>query len=229
MELREAVAGWLARRHGVRADPATQIQILIGSKEGLAHLPLAYVDEGDNVLVPDLGYPVYSEATILAGGEPRRFRLEAVRDFRPDPAELTRLADTRTRLVYTNYPNNPTGAVADTELWRALIALCCDRGCILVNDAAYLEVNLDGNRPQSMLGAADLERKRLPPWVGDGQPEVEKAWKRVKLAAHEQIESRKAIVANETTLGRLEYRRSTTEKRLRVLKAALQAYGIASR
>ena len=153
--LREAIAAWLERRHGVGVDPATQIQVLIGSKEGIAHLPLAYVAEGDNVLVPDIGYPVYTEATILAGAEPRFYPLRADRGFVPDPQELSRRCDQRTRLIFSNYPNNPTGAVADLSLWRDLVAAIADHDAVLVNDAAYLEVTLDGSRPASLLAACD--------------------------------------------------------------------------
>ena len=160
-ELREAIAAWLARRHGVHVDPQQQIQVLIGSKEGLAHLPLAYVEEGDNVLVPNLGYPVYGEAVVLAGAQPRAFRLDADRGFRPDPTELSRLADRRSRLLFVNYPNNPTGAVADTDLWRALTSLATERGLVLVNDAAYLELSLDGSRPTSLLAVADCAVDRV--------------------------------------------------------------------
>ncbi len=153
--LKQAIAGWLARRHGVKVDAVSQVLVLIGSKEGLGHLPLAYVEEGDNALVPDLGYPVYGQATILAGGQPRLFALRAENGFRPDLAELERLMDDRTRLLFVNYPNNPTGATGDADFWRELIALCGRRGVVLVNDAAYLEVTLDGSRPLSMLKLAD--------------------------------------------------------------------------
>jgi len=153
--LKQAIAAWLQRRHGVTVDPGSQVLILIGSKEGLGHLPLTCVEEGDNTLVPDLGYPVYGQATILAGGEPRPFALTAANDFRPDLQELAGLMDDRTRLLFLNYPNNPTGATADADFWRALIGLCRRRGVTLVNDAAYLEVTLDGSRPLSMLKVAD--------------------------------------------------------------------------
>ena len=153
--LKQAIAAWLQRRHGVVVDPVTEVLVLIGSKEGLGHLPLTCVQEGDNVLVPDLGYPVYGQATILAGGEPRLFALRAENGFRPDLAELERLADDRTRLIFLNYPNNPTGATADADFWRETLAFCARRGITLVNDAAYLEVTLDGSRPLSMLKVAD--------------------------------------------------------------------------
>jgi len=153
--LKQAIAAWLQRRHGVTVDPVSQILILIGSKEGLGHLPLSCVTEGDNTLVPDLGYPVYGQATILAGGQPRTFALRAENGFRPDLAELESLMDDRTRLLFLNYPHNPTGATVDAEFWQPLIELCNRRGVPLVNDAAYMEVTLDGSRPLSMLKVAD--------------------------------------------------------------------------
>ena len=159
--LKEAIARWLARRHGVTVDPVSQVLVLVGSKEGLGHLPLTCVQEGDNVLVPDLGYPVYGQATILAGGEPRAFGLPAANGFIPDLAELEGLMDTRTRMLFLNYPNNPTGAVADSGFWSRLIELCREKDVILVNDAAYLEVTLDGSRPASLLKVADPAKDRV--------------------------------------------------------------------
>ncbi len=153
--LKQAIAAWLQRRHGVTVDPVSQVLILIGSKEGLGHLPLSCVEEGDNTLVPDLGYPVYGQATILAGGEPRTFALRAENGFRPDLAEVASLIDDRTRLLFLNYPHNPTGATVDADFWRPLIELCNRREVHLVNDAAYMEVTLDGSRPLSMLKVAD--------------------------------------------------------------------------
>ncbi len=159
--LKQAIALWLAGRHGVQVDPARQVLVLVGSKEGLGHLPLTCVEEGDNVLVPDLGYPVYGQATILAGGEPRNFKLKSEMGFLPDLDELARLMDKRTRLLFLNYPNNPTGAVAGQEFWRQVVELCRERNVILVNDAAYLEVTLDGSRPVSLLRAADPVADRV--------------------------------------------------------------------
>jgi len=155
MPLREAIAAWLRRRHGVDVDPASQVLVLIGSKEGLGHLPLTCVEEGDNTLVPDLGYPVYGQATLLAGGEPRTFSLSAERGFLPDPAEIDNLCDERSRMLFLNYPNNPTGAIAGPEFWREMLDLAARRDLVLVNDGAYLEVAGPDQRPESLLQAAD--------------------------------------------------------------------------
>ena len=155
--LKQAIALWLEKRHRVRVDPVNQVLVLVGSKEGLGHLPMSCLEEGDNVLVPDLGYPVYGQATILAGGEPRTFGLRAENGFLPDLEELSGLMDARTRLLFLNYPNNPTGAVAGSDFWKRVTVLCRERKVILVNDAAYLEVSLDGSRPASLLPSADLD------------------------------------------------------------------------
>ena len=157
--LRRASAGFRRRRHNVDADPDHEILVLIGSKEGIAHLPLALVGEGDNILVPDLGYPVYTESALLAGAEPRLFPLAADRAFLPDPRVLVRLADQRTRLLWINYPNNPTGAEAGAGVFEPLAELAAERGFVLANDAAYLEVSLDGHRPVSLLEAVDHHRR----------------------------------------------------------------------
>jgi LL-diaminopimelate aminotransferase len=154
-QLRGAAARFMRRRHGVDLDPQTEVIVLLGSKEGIAHLPLALAEEGDNVLVPDIGYPVYTESAILVGAEPRRFRLGADRAFLPDPAELAALADERTRLCWINYPNNPTGAEAGAGVYEPLGELARERGFVLANDAAYLEVSLDEHRPVSLLEAVD--------------------------------------------------------------------------
>ncbi len=161
MRLRRAAAGFLRRRHGVDADPEDEILVLCGSKEGIAHLPLSLVTESDNVLVPDIGYPVYTQSAILAGAEPRTFTLAADRAFLPDPRALADLADGGTRLIWVNYPNNPTGAEAGEGLYAPLAELAAERRCVLANDAAYLEVSLDDHRPVSLLEAVDHRRNRV--------------------------------------------------------------------
>ncbi len=158
---REAVANWLNRRQGVNVDPESQVLALIGSKEGLAHLPLALLAEGDGVLVPDIGYPVYSAATVLAGGVPKSYRLEPERGFLPDPGEIAGLSDTQTRLLLVNYPHNPTGAVAAAADYEDLLAVGGRAGLVVANDAAYREVVLSGEPPAGLLQAADLGRDRV--------------------------------------------------------------------
>ncbi|MDI3299204.1 MAG: LL-diaminopimelate aminotransferase [Bacillota bacterium] len=155
---RRAVAGWYRRRFGVELDPARQVMALIGSKEGLAHLIWAYAGPGDAVLVPDPAYPVYRVQTLLAGAEPWTLPLERGRGFLPDleavPAEVAR----RAKLLFLNYPNNPTAAVAGLDFWEEAVAWAREHDVLLVSDAAYVENTFDGFRAPSVLqvpGATD--------------------------------------------------------------------------
>ncbi len=160
-DLRRAISAYMSERYGVDVDPVSQVLVLIGSKEGLGHLPLAHVREGDDTLVPDLGYPVYAQATLLAGGIPRAFPLRAATGFLPQVEELAGMVGERTRLVFLNYPHNPTGAVADGNFWSRVLSALRGSGAVLVNDAAYLEVTTDGSLPVSMLADADLGEDRV--------------------------------------------------------------------
>src|SRR5205809_5405112 len=112
---REAAAAYLQRRFGVRWDPFTELHPLLGSKEGIAHLAMALLDSGDVAVVPEPGYAVYEGGTVLAGGEPYRYALTPRSAFVLELERLTPAVVRRTRLVYLNYPNNPTAAVATRE------------------------------------------------------------------------------------------------------------------
>jgi LL-diaminopimelate aminotransferase len=151
LSFRQAAATWYARRFGVALDPATEVLTLIGSKEGTAHVPLAFVNPGDVVLVPDPGYPVYAAGTWFAGGEPHFLPLRAERDFLPDletiPAEVLR----RARMLFLNYPNNPTAACATREFFERVVAFAERHGVIVCHDAMYSELSFDGYRPPSFL------------------------------------------------------------------------------
>lgn len=148
---RQAATDWFARRFGVDFDPASEVVSLIGSKEGIAHMPLAFVDPGDYVLVPDPGYPVYAIATSFAGGIPYKMPLTAANGFLPDydaiPAEVAEKA----KLLFINYPNNPTGAVADEAFFLKTIEFAARHNIIVCHDAAYTEIAYDGYRPLSFL------------------------------------------------------------------------------
>ncbi len=149
--LRRAIADWYGRRFGVRLDPDTEVLPLIGSKEGIGHIPFAFVNPGDAVLVPDPGYPVYQATTILAGGEPHRMPLLDERGFLPDldaiPAEVRR----RAKLLFINYPNNPTAATCDRGFFALVAEFARRHGIIVCHDAAYTELAYDGFRPPSFL------------------------------------------------------------------------------
>lgn len=157
---KDAVAAWMARRFGVLVDPKTELLVLIGSKEGLGHLPLAVVNPGDLVLVPTPGYPVYAAATLFAGGKPHYMPLTAERGFLPDLDAIPPAVLEQTALMFLNYPNNPTGAVASGSFYEQCIKLARRHGFIICSDASYTEVYYDeGDRPRSILelpGAKDV-------------------------------------------------------------------------
>lgn len=156
-EFRGAVARWYARRFGVDLDPETEVIALIGSKEGLGHLPLAFVDPGDEALVPDPGYPVYGVSTRLAGGKPVPLPLSADRGYQPDFA--TARVSRRTRLLWLNYPSNPTAAVADAGMFARALAFAREHEMLIAHDAAYSEITFDGYVAPSILqspGAKDV-------------------------------------------------------------------------
>lgn len=156
---RQAITDFMKRRYNVDIDPETEIQPLIGSKEGLAHLTFAYVDQGEISLVPSPYYPVHSRATWLAGGEVAHLPLTPENNFLPDldaiPEEVARKA----KIFFVNYPNNPTGACADLAFYEKLVAFCKKHTIILVSDLAYGEIGFDGYRPPSIFnvpGAKDI-------------------------------------------------------------------------
>jgi LL-diaminopimelate aminotransferase len=159
-EVLEAFATWYARRFNVELDHTKgEIVGLIGSKEGLAHLAWAYIDEGDVSLVPDPGYTVYRVNTSLAGGEPFPMPLLAENNFLPDLTAIPSDVAKKAKLMYINYPNNPTAAVATEEFFADVVAFAKDYDIIVCQDAAYSEVVFDGYRSPSFLkvpGAMDV-------------------------------------------------------------------------
>ena len=157
--LRAALAEWYGRRFGVRLDPGADVLPLIGSKEGIAHLPIAVADPGDVVLCPDPGYPVYVTGAIMADAEPYRLPLREENGFLPDLAAIPADVLRRARLLWLNYPNNPTAATAGLDFFAQAVALCREHGIILAHDAPYTEIAFDGYRAPSVLevdGAIDV-------------------------------------------------------------------------
>jgi LL-diaminopimelate aminotransferase len=150
-ELRRAIADWFAGRFGVELDPDTEVLPLLGSKEGLAHLAVAFVDPGDEALVPDPGYPVYETATALAGGTPVSLPLPAERGFLPDFSRAR--VSGRTKLLWLNYPSNPTAAVAELSTLQEAVAFAREHDLLLAHDAAYSEITFDGFVAPSVLQA----------------------------------------------------------------------------
>lgn len=150
-EFREAVANWYQKRFGVLLNPETEVLTLIGSKEGIAHLPLALINPGDRALIPDPAYTVYQAATIFAGGLPHFLPLLSARGFLPDLKAVAPEVAKEAQLLFINYPNNPTGAVATKEFFKQVIEFARDNNLIICHDAAYTEIAYDGYRPYSLL------------------------------------------------------------------------------
>lgn len=150
-EYRAAWAAWYGRRFGVELDADREVLGLIGSKEGVFNLHLAVVDEGDVVLVPDPGYPPYTAGALFAGAQVVRLPLLARNGYLPDLAALPEETLRRARLLWLNYPNNPTGAVASLEFFAQVVALARRYGFLIAHDAPYTEITYDGHRAPSLL------------------------------------------------------------------------------
>jgi LL-diaminopimelate aminotransferase len=150
-EFRAAAAKWYRRRFDVSLDPSAEVVALIGSKEGIAHFPLAFVNPGDVVLVPDPGYPVYHIATMFAGGRSYFMPLLRENGFLPDLDAIPRSVLAKAKILFLNYPNNPTSATADRKFFRKALALAEEHNLIVAHDAAYTEIYFDGNKPKSIL------------------------------------------------------------------------------
>jgi LL-diaminopimelate aminotransferase len=150
-ELRRAIREWYEGRFGVELDPAKEVLPLIGSKEGIGHIALCFIDPGDLALIPDPGYPPYSLGTILAGGEPYFMPLREESDFLPDFETIPDEVADKAKLMWLNYPNNPTGAIADLEFFDKAVHFAQQRGLAVCHDAPYTEVAFDGYRPPSFM------------------------------------------------------------------------------
>ncbi|MBC7357469.1 MAG: LL-diaminopimelate aminotransferase [Desulfacinum sp.] len=150
-DFKGAVARWYQRRFGVDLDPVSEVITLIGSKEGIAHLPLAFINPGDLALIPSPAYPVYGVAVMFAGGTAHEMPLLKENGFLPDldaiPADVAK----RAKLLFINYPNNPTGATAEADFFRKVVAFAREYDVIVCHDAAYTEMAFDGYRPMSFL------------------------------------------------------------------------------
>lgn len=151
LSFREAAANWYLSRFGVKLNPETEVLSLIGSKEGIGHIPLAFIDPGDVVLVPDPGYPVYQAGTVLAGGVPYLMPITKANAYLPDFKQVPSDILSQAKMLFLNYPNNPTAAVAPLEFFREAVDFAQRYGLILCHDAAYSEVCFDGYRPPSIL------------------------------------------------------------------------------
>lgn len=150
-ELRGAFARWFDERFHVSLDPQEEVLPLIGSKEGIAHLPLAFLNPGDTVLVPDPGYPVYKSATYLAGGVPYLLPLVEPKGFLPDYGSVEKRILRKSRLLFLNYPNNPTSACATEGFFEESVAWARKHGILIAQDAAYSEMTFEGREAPSIL------------------------------------------------------------------------------
>ncbi len=156
---REAVSDWCRRRFSVDLDPESEVLSLIGSKEGVGHLPLAFLNTNDVVLCPSPGYPVYSTGTLFAGGIPFFMPLLEENHFLPDFTSIPKSVLEKAKIMFLNYPNNPTSAVAGLDFFREAVEVAHAYNIILCHDAAYSEIYFDGNKPMSLFeveGAGDV-------------------------------------------------------------------------
>ena len=156
---REAVSAWMQKRFGVRFDPFTEVVPLLGSKEGISHLAFAYLEPGCVSIIPEPGYNPYQGGTLLSSGEPYRYPLRPRTDFLLDLDEIPRDVLDRTRILYLNYPNNPTAAIAPIDYLERVVRVCRERDILLVYDNAYSEIAFDGYVPPSIFqidGARDV-------------------------------------------------------------------------
>ncbi len=159
LSFRQAVADWYKRRFGVELDPQKEVVALIGSKEGIAHFPLAFVNPGDVVLCPDPAYPVYKIGTLFAGGEPYILPLKEENGFLPDFKSVPKDVLKRAKIIWVNYPNNPTSATATESFYKELIEWVRENNIIVASDLAYSEIYFGNEKPMSILqieGAKDV-------------------------------------------------------------------------
>jgi LL-diaminopimelate aminotransferase len=159
VSFREAVSAWMTKRFGLRFDPLTEIVPLIGSKEGISHLALAYLEPGRIAIVPEPGYNAYQGGALLASGEPYRYALRPRTNFLVDLDEIPEQTLRSTRILYLNYPNNPTAAIAPRDYLEKIVARCRAHDILLVYDNAYSELAFDGYVPPSIFeidGARDV-------------------------------------------------------------------------
>lgn len=152
-ELRRAIAAWYKHRFQVSLDPDHEVLPLIGSKEGIGHIPLAIINPGDVVLVPDPGYPVYKSGTWFAGGEPVLMPLLQENNYLPDFKAIEDQALQKAKMMFLNYPNNPTAACAEKKFFEEAIAFAKEQELIICHDAAYTEISYDGYQAPSFLEA----------------------------------------------------------------------------
>jgi LL-diaminopimelate aminotransferase len=152
--LRQAFTAWFEKRFGVSLNPDSEVLSLIGSKEGIGHIGLGYLNPGDEVLIPDPGYPVYAAGTILAEAVPRYFPLRKADNFIPRIDELEALVTPKTRILWLNYPSNPTTATASLKFFEEVSRFAAEKGILICHDMAYSEITFGGKKAVSLLQAS---------------------------------------------------------------------------
>ena len=152
-ELRQEIASWYKKRFNVSVDPDNEILPLIGSKEGIAHMPLAFINPGDTALVPDPCYPPYKSGVIFCEGKIELMPLLDKNNFLPDISGINKAVAKKARIMYLNYPNNPTAACADLKFFEDVVNFATKNNIIVCHDAAYTELSFDGYNPPSFLSA----------------------------------------------------------------------------
>jgi LL-diaminopimelate aminotransferase len=242
-ELRQAIARWYERRFGVSLDPQREVLPLIGSKEGIGHIALCFIDPGDVALVPDPSYPVYAMGTLLAGGEAYYLPLREENGFLPDLEAVPGKVLRKARLLWLNYPNNPTGAVADIAFFERAAAFGREHGLAVLHDGPYSEVAFDGYRAPSFLeaeGAREVgiefhslsKSYNMTGWrigMAAGNAEIIDALTRVKSnldSGIPQAIQRMAIAALEGPQGCIEEHNRVYQRRRDRLVAALRGIGL---
>ncbi len=159
IEFREAASNWLKDTRNIDVDPATETLTMIGSKEGVAHIPLAFINPGDVALVPDPAYPVYKIGTQFAGGKPHIMPLLEENGFLPDLDSIPQDIIAKSKLMFLNYPNNPTSATATVDFFKEVVDFAQDNDIVIVHDNAYSDIVFDGYKSPSFLeidGAMDV-------------------------------------------------------------------------
>ncbi len=159
LSFRSAVADWYKRRFSVRLNAEDEVLTLIGSKEGIGHLPFAFINPGDIALIPDPAYPVYHAGTFFAGGISCKMPLLKKNAFLPDLSAIPKHIARKAKIMFINYPNNPTSAIAPIEFYKDIVSFAKRNNIIVCHDAAYSEIYYNDNRPMSFLdvkGAKDV-------------------------------------------------------------------------
>jgi LL-diaminopimelate aminotransferase len=154
LSFRDAAAKWYKNAMNIDLDPENEVLTLIGSKEGIAHIPLSFLNPGDVSLVPDPGYPVYLIGSILADGKPFKMPLQEENDFLPDLDAIPHDVANKAKIMFLNYPNNPTSATATAGFFEEVVDFASENEVLVIHDNAYSEVTYDGYKAPSFLNTS---------------------------------------------------------------------------